>query len=181
MAGHRDRMEKVVSRLTIINMKVRDGSILFAPELLKKLPKEEMEELRQWLTPEAIRKYQALDKSLFAAGPGGGGDFDQVLAQELYLPPGCPTCRPRKWAPLELLGDLLAPDDAEAAIAAGCVAICSAQPAGCVPCLIVAGFGADQVVQLLERELEFCNSRRTRVGRAICKAGVILGFIATIA
>lgn len=179
MARHRARIEKVVPRLTAVNMKVRDGSIVFAPELLKTMPADEVEELRRWLTPEAIRKYRALDRSLFAAGPVGGRAAEEVLAQELGLPDDCPQCRPRSRSLLVALNDLLAPD-AEAAIAAGCVAVCAAQPEGCIPCLIVAGFGADQVVKLLDRALEDCNRRRTRVGRALCKTAVILGFIATI-
>jgi hypothetical protein len=178
VSGHRARMEKVVKGLTIVNMKIRDGSILFAPELVKEMPKEEVDELRQWLTPEAVRKYQALDKSLFA-GPVDGRDLEDLLARELSPPDGCPECRPRSTSPLSLLDDLLAPD-AGAAIAAGCVAVC-ADPAACIPCLVVAGLGADQVVKLLEKELPLCNQRRTRVGRALCKTAVILGFIATIA
>jgi hypothetical protein len=181
LTSHRARMEKVISRLTAINMKVRDGSILFAPDLVKKLPKEELDELRQWLTPDAIRKYQALDKSLFAAGPGAAWVPDTVLAQELSLPAGCPACRPRSRSPLTLLDDLLAPD-AEAAIAAGCVTVCGATPEACVPCLIVAGEGANQLVKLLQDGLKLCDStRHTRIGRALCKAGIVLGFIATIA
>ena len=178
VAGHRARMEKVIKGLTIVNMKVRDGSILFAPELLKEMSKDEVDELHQWLTPEAIRKYQALDKSLFA-GQVDGRDFEDLLARELSPPPGCRQCRPRSTSPLSLLDDLLAPD-ADAALAAGCVAVCMADAAGCVPCLVVAGLGASSLVALIEGQQKFCNGR-TRIGRAICKAAVVLGVIAIIA
>jgi hypothetical protein len=179
LAGHRTRMEKVIKGLTAVNMKVRDGSILFAPDVLKEMPKEEVDELKQWLTPAAVRKYQALDKSLFA-GPVARREPEQLLARELSPPAGCKACRPRSRSPLSLLDDLLAPD-AEAAIALGCVSICGAQPEGCIPCLIVAGFGTDQLVKILDQDLKICANRHTRIGRALCKTAVVLGFIATIA
>jgi len=179
MNGHRPRVEKAVSRLTTINMKVRDGSVLYTPDLLKKMPKEELDELHQWLTPDAVRKYQALDKTLFTAAVLPA-ELDQILISELAPPPGCRSCRPRNHTLFDAFADLLAPD-AEAVIAGACVPVCS-QPEACIPCLIAAGVGEVEITKLMQSELASCDrTRRTRIGRALCKTAVILGYLVTIA
>ena len=195
IVGHRTRMEKVVARLTEINMKIRDGSIMIAPGLFKTLPKEEVEELRQWLTPEAIRKYQSIDRSLF-----GSLDIEKKLPQRHlasgieFARPGeimgdtlggsrpAPLYRPRgvSRSLLAWLGDFIQPR-AEAVVAVGCVVVCvTATPAACVACVAGAiGYGALLTTQL-DNALAGCEVFRTRTARAICKAVVIGGVIEVI-
>lgn len=181
MRIHRPRADKLLSGLTEINLKVRDGRVLFAPELLKKLPKEEIDELKQWLTPDAIKKYQALDKTLFADVTLPGETPRSVLLTEMAPPAGCRECRLRQKTVLSWLDDALAPD-AEAVASFACIAICKGASSGeCVACVAGAvGLGA-VIVTRLEDAFADCNKKPTKVGRALCKAGVVVALLAYIA
>ncbi|HWN41172.1 MAG TPA: hypothetical protein VNW71_03065 [Thermoanaerobaculia bacterium] len=185
----RGRAEKIVSRLTQINMGLRDGSILIVPELLKKMPAEEVQELRQWLTPEAIRRYQAIDKSLFAEGAAElVSPFPPpAVTAAMTMPERCRSCgdlasrpRPRNRSLLDDLGDLLVPD-ADAAMAAGCVLICGAQPEACPACIFTAIGVTSALAAQIDGALDRCDRFRTRVARGLCTAGVIVLFAAAIA
>lgn len=184
----RGRAEKMVSRLTQINIGLRDGSILIDPELLKKMPAEEVQELRQWLTPEAIRRYQAIDKSLFAGAAELTSPFPPpAVTAAMTLPGRCRSCgdlasrpRPRNGSLLDDLGDLLVPD-ADAAMAAGCVAICAAQPEACPACIFTAIGVTSALAAQIDGALDRCDRFRTRVARGLCTAGVIVLFSAAIA
>ena len=185
----RGRAEQIVSRLTRINMGLRDGSILIAPELLKKMPADEVQELRQWLTPDAIRKYQALDKSLFAEGAAElSSPFPPpAVTAAMTMPGRCRACgdlasrpRPGSGSLLDDLGDLLVPE-AEAAMAAGCVAICTAQPPACPACIFTAIGVTSVLASQIDAAFDRCDRIRSRVGRGLCQAGVIVLFTAAIA
>jgi len=155
-ANHPPRVEKVLNRVMTINLKVRDGRVMIAPELLRKLPAEEMDELRKWLTPAAIKKYQAIDPSLFASA----------------------SMDPRNM--LVWLGDALV-SEAEGAVAITCVPVCSATPAACIPCVgAVVGVGSFLVTKLDEAFAE-CDKLRTRFLRGACKVGAVLALITLIA
>ena len=154
--NHRGRVEKVVNRLMTMNLKIRDGSVLIAPELLRKLPAEEVEELRKWLTPAAIKKYQAIDKSLFASS---AMDY-------------------RNW--LGWVHDAVTPQ-AEAAVAITCVPVCSGASAACIPCVAaVVGVGSF-LVSKLDEAFTGCDKLRTRFLRGACKAAAVLALITIIA
>lgn len=181
VGGFKLRMEKVVNRLTQINLDLRSGDILIAPEVLRSAPAEELEELRQWLTPEAIRKYQNLDPKFFA-NQSGVVQPSEDLRIAMTQPGSCHACslfaEPPPPTLFDHVSELFAPR-ADAAIAATCVAAC-ANPAVCPACLAAAlGVGAFLVVQV-ENGLEACD-RFGKARRAVCKAGVILGFLVTIA
>ena len=154
--NHRGRVEKVLNRLMTINLKIRDGNILIAPELLRKLPAEETEELRKWLTPGAIKKYQAIDKSFFASS---AMDY-------------------RNW--LGWVHDAVAPQ-AEAAVAIACVPVCSGQPAACIPCVAAAVGVGSFLVSKLDQAFTDCDKLRTRFLRGACKVGAVLALITIIA
>jgi len=86
---------------------------------------------------------------------------------------------PHLEAALRGLPDRTAPDS-DAAVAAGCGGVCSAQPEACIVCVGIAIGAGSQLVDKLEDALADCNRLR-RVLRAVCKAAVIAGFIAVIA
>jgi len=185
----RGRAEKMVSRLTQINMSLRDGSILIAPDLLKKMPADEVQELRQWLTPETIRKYQAIDKSLFAESAAEliSPFPPPAVTAAMTLPGRCRSCgdlasrpRPRDGSLLDDLGDLLVPD-AEGAMAAGCISICGANPPSCPLCIFTAIGVTSALAAQIDGALDRCGRFHTRVGRGLCQAGVIVLFAAAIA
>jgi hypothetical protein len=188
VAALRSRADKMVSRLTQINIGLRDGSVLIAPELLKKMPADEVKELREWLTPETVRKYRALDKTLF---PEGAAELDSpfpppAVTAAMTTPGRCRSCgellprqRPRNRSLLNDLDDLLVPD-AEAAMAYGCVAICTATPPNCPACIFTAIGVTSALTAKLDSALEACNRLHTRVGRGLCQAGVIVIYIGLI-
>jgi len=184
----RGRAEKIVSRLTQINIGLRDGSILIAPELLKKMPADEVQELRQWLTPEAIRKYQALDKSFFAEGaaeltsplPPPRVTAGMIYSGHSRAGGDLASRPPRTDSLLDDLGDLLVPE-AEAAMAAGCVAICTADPPSCPVCIFTAIGVTSALTAQIDAALDRCGRFRTRVARGLCQAGVIVVYAAAIA
>jgi hypothetical protein len=191
MGVMRGRAEKIINRLSQINLGLRDGSILIAPELLKKMPAEEVQELRQWLTPEAIRKHQALDKTLFPAGAAQKSPFPPpALTAGMTMPGGqCPACRafarprPQEHASslFDELGDMLVPE-ADAALAVTCVGTCRVSPPACIPCIIAAVGVTSFLATQLDAGFKGCDSNfRTRLGRAVCKAGVVLAFLTVIA
>lgn len=186
MGAMRGRTEKIINRLQQINLGLRDGSILIAPELLKKMPAEEMQELRQWLTPEAIRKYQALDKTLFSEGAAQNALPPAALTAAMTRPGQCPACRayarprPQERTLLGDLGDMLVPE-ADAALAVVCVGTCQSAPEACLPCLAAAVGVTSFLYIKLEDGLKACNDLRTRTGRALCKAGIVLAFLTVIA
>lgn len=187
---HQGRAEEIFRRLTEMTVALRDGGILLAPELLRSFSEEELEDLRRWLTPEAIRAYQELDERLFAAGPAPDAEARTAWSLATAVPEGCALCRDgmerAQAGKPGLLGSALlglldwtAPDS-DAAVAAGCVAVCSAQPEACIVCVGIAIGAGSQLVEKLEEALADCNRLR-RVLRALCKAAVIAGFIAVIA
>lgn len=184
----RGRTEKIVNRLTQINLGLRDASIMIAPELLKKMPGDEVRELRQWMTPEAIRKYQALDRSLFTEGAAQASPLPPPAVTASMTRPGqCRGCgaflrsrqQERAGSLLADLGDLLV-RDAEAALAVTCVTTCTASPPACLPCVVAAVGATSFLATQLDAAFDKCDDRRTRLGRTICKIGVVLAFLTVI-
>jgi hypothetical protein len=185
----RGRTEKIINRLTQINLGLRDGSILIAPELLKKVPAEEVQEFRQWLTSEAIRKYQALDKTLFPGNAAQMAPFPPpAMTATMTMPGQCRACksfaRPRSQehagSLFDELGDMLVPE-ADAALAVTCVGTCGSSPPACLPCIGAAIGVTSFLATQLDAGFKGCDKLRTRAGRAICKAGVVLAFMTVIA
>jgi hypothetical protein len=194
IAEHRQRAEEIVQRLTEINLEVRAGDVLLDPELVRTFSADEAAAFREWLTPEAIRRYRAIDRSLFAglspdprlwqgSAPEQrlAGHADEFFPGTLAPPPPPAEEGPSPLATvLHFLRELIEPQ-AEAALAAGCVVACgTVQPEVCLACVAAAlGTGAFLTTQL-DNALDACDSRRTRLGRAICKAGVVLAYIVLI-
>jgi len=77
------------------------------------------------------------------------------------------------------LGDLLVPE-AEAVMAAGCLNTCTVAPPTCLPCVGLAIGLTSTIVVKLDAALDDCDGLRTRVGRALCKTGVVIGFLGII-
>ena len=191
ISAHRPRVEKIVAQVTDINLKVRDGRIMFSPELVRSFRSDEKEELRTWLTPQALLKY----KGLLAADTQQPTIPKTVIsALEMGRPAASPTPASHRSTASSLSVRALTvgasalresePALPEPAVAVTCVAVCSnpiTAPEGCLPCIVLAlGTGSFLATQI-DAALDACNRKRTRIGRAICKAGAILGFIVIIA
>jgi hypothetical protein len=183
--AHQPRVERIVGQVTDINLKVRDGRVMFAPELVRSFEADEKQELREWLTPEALLQYGSL---LSSNNQRPAPSRAAISTREIGRPLGLPTPARYRSAPHSMNLRAVAygaPTVAalEPAVAATCVAVCSnpATAAGCVPCVGLAlGTGSFLATQI-EVALEECNRKRTRLARAACKAGAILGFIVIIA
>lgn len=186
---HRSRMEKIISRLTEISMRVRDGRIMLSQEFITKLSREDRQELRKWLTAEAIQKYDAIDTRLFGANwVEEESDRHRVPEERFSGPDDAPG---RRWDAdvsrrARRVGFTLSPlksatPEPAPALAAGCVAICAANADACIPCIAGAiGAGAALVTQL-NNALRGCDRNRIPFLRFLCKAGTILAFLALIA
>jgi hypothetical protein len=155
LADQRVRTDNISNKIVSINKDIAAGKITVDHEVLKALPKEELDEFKS-MVPEHILKEKYMNVA----------ELQEMDSTRVSL--------------MEWCGDLLVPK-AEAALAVGCVAACGGLTPACLACVSGALGSTASLTEALQAGYNKCSKIGWRWVRNGCKAAVIAAYVAAIA
>lgn len=192
LASQQVLTKNIQRKVDAINVKISNGRIGIEKAIINDLTDDELTELKSVLKPSVLQRYRVFDPRLtqttvlHAPTRLAQDSIDRLLRldeRQLHDPfhDESLSATPSIMATMgNSLSDILLPK-ANASIAAGCVAVCTASAgSGCAPCLMATLGPVAELTVAFDAAYSSCKKLRWKWLKKACKTGVIAAYIGAI-